>query len=67
MFELFTTCVQSTCEDITDMVDNAREVTYRTVAKHCDLSYFTEMYQGCPGLSLATDYAVSFYKSTFKG
>jgi hypothetical protein len=66
-FKLFTTCVQSTARLIDEMVDNAQEVTYSTVAKHCDLSYFTEMYHGCPELSLATDYAVSFYKSTYQG
>ena len=64
---LHITCVQSTCEDITEMVDNAREVTYRTVAKHCDLSDFKDMYEGSPYLTLANDYAVSFHKSTFKG
>lgn len=66
-YTLHMTCVQSTAYLINEMVDKARQVTYRTIAKHCDLSYFADMYEGCPGLSLATDYAVSFYKSTFRG
>jgi hypothetical protein len=66
-FVLHTTCVGSTAEAINAMVDAAREVTFATIRKHCDLSNFDDIYAGCPGLSLGSDYSVSFYKSRYKG
>lgn len=68
-----TCCVQSTAKLIDHMVDNAKEVTYATIKKHCDgleefetgLCYDAETKRG--GLTLENDYAVGFYKSTYNG
>ena len=54
------------------MVDASREVTYRTVLKHCDgllewaegMSYFRHPSQG---LTLKDDWAVSYHKSVYRG
>jgi len=73
-YQYRTSCVSSTATAIHDMVDNARDVTYETVRKHCDgllawaesLGYSTASNRGC-GLTLKNDYAVSFHKSKYKG
>ena len=66
-FNYETCCVDAKGKDIQEMVDIGRQITYNTVKKHCDLSVFDNIYQGCPQLSLGKDYAVSFYKSKFQG
>jgi hypothetical protein len=50
------------------MVGRARDVTYRTLRSHVaeDLNEMFGYKRGW-GLSLATDYAVSFHKGSFRG
>lgn len=70
-----TNCVNSTARLINDMVDNARQITWKTFCKYVavesvkevfpDYSYRQE-YSGC-GFHIKDDYAVSFYKSTYRG
>ena len=66
------TCVESTCERITDMLERARPVTLRTLRKHCvglrdwerDMGYAVGKEKG---LHLKKDWAVSFHKSRYDG
>ena len=72
-FKYQTCCINSTAELIGDMVDRAREVTLRTLRKHCaglvewerNNLYDTGKDRG--GLRLANDWAVSFFKSHYAG
>ena len=67
------TCIESTCERITDMIEHARPVTLRTLRKHCvglrdwerDMGYAVGA--GKKGLRLKNDWAVSFHKSRYDG
>ena len=72
-FVFETTCVNSTAEAIGAMVEQSKSVVYRTMVKHCHgltdwwaqgMGYFTNKRQG---LTLKDDWAVSFYKSRYKG
>lgn len=56
-------CVIMSGSKIQDMVDNAREITYRTFCKYADP--YEAMEKTVPPLH--KDYAVSFYKSKFEG
>jgi hypothetical protein len=68
-----TDCVHSTYEDITETVDKAREITYRTFLRHvsfsdlCDLFPFYDRYPNQGGLMLKNDWAVSYHRSTYQG
>ena len=77
-----TCCVHSTAKLITEMVDRAREVTWRTFRKHVPLdeikqafpsySYRRERYNPDTGeltapMHIKDDYAVSFWKSRYDG
>ncbi len=67
-----TNCVSSTAAKIDAMVDRAREVTLRTLARHCpDLAVWCrEMLYAVgaeKGLHLKDDWAVRFFKSRFCG
>lgn len=67
-----TCCVNSTAEAINAMVDDAKEITYKTFRKYCHdldawaegMSYFLHYRQG---LTLKRDWHVAYYKSTYKG
>lgn len=62
-FTFVTDCVSANGRDITEMVDSAREITYRTIATYCDLeSVFPHS-----NPPLSRDWAVRFYKSKYRG
>jgi len=69
--QFVTSCVDASGPAIQDMVDRAREVTFETFRKRVGAAAINEvfgrMYDGCPGLSLRTDYHVRFARSKFKG
>lgn len=71
MFVFETTCVASTAELINAMTEKAKQVTYRTMLKHCpDLLEFAEGLgygRRSPDLTLKKDWGVSFWKSTYDG
>jgi len=64
-----TSCVDATAEAIDAMTSAAREITYRTMLKHCDLiSWAVEMgyaRRKDRGLTLRNDWHVSYYKSRY--
>jgi len=66
-----TSCVGARGEDINEMRQDPREITYRTMLKHCDLSVVAE--QLCYGkrkdvdITLKEDPYVAYYKSTYRG
>lgn len=67
-----TCCVNSTGEVIQDMVDRPREITYRTLLKYVSIEHLLETFPcyvkyKSMGLTINTDYGVSFCKSTYKG
>jgi hypothetical protein len=71
-YRYLTCCVHSTAEKIGAMVDAARIVSFRTVARHCadlhewarSMSYAVGAERG---LHLKDDWAVSYYKSCYDG
>jgi len=63
MKEFITNCVSAKGGDIEAMVNKARKVSYKAMAKACNLQEWTQAW----GVPLYKDYAVSFYKSTYKG
>lgn len=60
-FTFTASCATAREEDIGEMINGARRITYRTIARYCDLSIFPS----CP--HIGKDYAVGFYKSKYKG
>ena len=70
-FHYATCCVESDGESITAMVDAARDITYRTALKHMtDLLIWARArgYEARePGVTLRTDWHVSFHKSVYQG
>jgi hypothetical protein len=62
-FVFITDCVSAKGSDIQDMVDRAREITYRTISTYCELS---DVF-GHPSPSLKKDWAVRFFKSKYQG
>jgi len=60
-----TTCVNSTANLILDMVDQAREVTWRTFTRYVLRYELRAFFPGPPALE--RDYHVSFYSSHFNG
>lgn len=70
-FRYLTCCVQAKGEDITAMVEQARPITLRVFAKHCDwrplartLGY--QLGRG-RGLQLRQDWHVRYYRSVYQG
>ncbi len=56
---------------LNDMIDNAIEITWSTIVKHCDIQDIKDLfpcydYEGKGGLHIKNDYAVSFYRSKLK-
>lgn len=60
-----TTCVNSTADLILDMVDRAREVTWRTFTRYVPRYELRDLFPGPPALE--RDYHVRFYSSRFDG
>ena len=70
----YTSCVNAKADDIYDMLDHAKEITYRTLLKHVgakELQTVFSDYDWGPkkqwGLRLKDDWAVSFRKSVYRG
>lgn len=69
-YQYITCCINAKAQDIDAMVDNGRAVTFQTIRRHCqDLREWVENmgYGRTAGLLIQDDWAVSFYKSTYKG
>lgn len=77
-YEYETSCVDcpppNAGEDLLAMIDRARDVSYRTMLKHCPTlrewareKGYGPMNQGGFGLFLQNDPCVSFAKSVFRG
>ena len=62
-FMLSITCVNAEADDIDSMVDEAIEITWATMNKHCDLSEWE--HETVP--KLKNDWHVRYYKSTYRG
>lgn len=72
-FILATRCVEANGDDITEMVDSARQITIETFKRHCNwrpiaarLGYNTAP-RAKSGLRIETDPYVSFFKSVYRG
>lgn len=71
-YQYLTCCVESTCEDLDEMVDAAIDVTYRTMLKHCPglidwaegVGYARDSRRG---LTLKNEWAVDFHRSKYQG
>lgn len=73
-FKYFRNCVDHSQREVhllNDMIDNARDITWKTFSKHCDckdlirnLGYVVGNENG---MKIQDDYAVSFYKSKYNG
>jgi len=66
------TCVELDGEDVMRMVDSAISVTASTFKKNIGRSAWDWLevqlgYSDLPGLSLASDYGVSFHRSQYQG
>jgi hypothetical protein len=67
-YQFRTSCVNANGVAIQKMVDAAREITYKTFAKHCaGLAEFSDNIGYNKTLNLQNDWAVRFYKSKFQG
>lgn len=69
-----TNCTNASGRYITDMVDDAREISYKTFCKYVSQESMQELFPTYSwgnkrdgGLYLKDDYAVRFYKSTYRG
>lgn len=69
-----TTCVNSTREAISPMVDAEQDITRRTFLKHVNRDELADIerhlgYASHPrgGLTMAGDFHVAYYRSTFRG
>lgn len=74
MFKFLGNCIQLPASMITQIVDDRREITRKTFLKHVGLAKMREIekslgYEDHPsrGLTMASDYAVSYYRSKFRG
>lgn len=71
-----TNCVSAKGDDIQEMVDQARDITYQTFVRNVDpeslqkvknaIGYTRELQKNC-GITLENDYGVSFHKSKYRG
>ena len=66
-YHFITDCISARAQDIHDMTDNAREITYATFRRYVNTCELEEMlgYNGS-GLKLKDDWAVSFYRSKYR-
>ena len=73
-FHYLTNCVNVPRRDVEalhDMIDRAREVTWRTLTRHVPVAEIRDHFPGYEyngrGLHIKDDWAVSFNKSKYKG
>lgn len=70
-YKYLTNCVNSKCEDITKMVDNAKNITSNTFFKHVDIKeisyFFGYSIRSKNGLTIKNDWHIRYFKSKFKG
>jgi hypothetical protein len=70
-FRYATCCIEAKGEDITEMVDVAKDITYRAALRHMtgllDWARAHGYESRAPGLTLKSDWAVSFHKSIYRG
>jgi hypothetical protein len=73
-YRYVTNCTSALAEDINDMTDQAREITYGTLVKHVGAEQLAEVFPNynwkhdkSQGLRMEKDWAVSFWKSTYRG
>lgn len=70
MMDFIISCVTANSGDIQDMIDAAKEVKIKTVARHTGgLRYLNSLfeYSAFGVLAIKSDYAVSCWKSRYKG
>lgn len=72
--KLVTTCVQvpqAQVQDLHDMMEGAREVSFKTFCRHCDWQPVAQRLGyavgGERGLRLGGDYHVRFHRSKWRG
>lgn len=71
-FDYIGCCVGLSGRDITDMVDQSRQITSQTLRRRIGPDAWRDLserlgYGDCPGLRLDSDYAVSFHTSRYLG
>lgn len=62
-----TCCVEAKGEDIEAMTEQARQITLATFKKHCTCDDFMATLGYSKEFPVTKDYAVSFWKSIYKG
>lgn len=60
-------CVDADGKKISSMVDNARQVTLRTIRKRCDIAELEESLGYGKHFRLDKDWHVRYYKSIYDG
>ena len=65
MFTYEICCVSANGDDIQEMVDRAREITWHTFTRYVPASTIVEMFGNCPHPK--DDWSVSFYRSKYQG
>ena len=71
-YKFLTSCVDARGSDIQEMVDRAREITYKTLLSHVGAETLRKQFPDYEwnrrgGLKLSSDYAVSFHASRYRG
>lgn len=70
-FRYLTCCVNANGQDITEMVDVARKITYNTMRKYIPIDELKTIFDYSwgreKGLRMSKDYHVRYYKSVFCG
>jgi hypothetical protein len=62
-----TCCVNSNADDIIEMRDKSREITYKTFIKYVSHKELLDMFcEGFEWKSIKNDYHIRYFKSTFK-
>ena len=67
-----TDCVSSDANSINAMIDNAREIAYRTFIRHVSLEHLLAIFPGYylnsrQGLTLKKDWYVTYHSSIYRG
>jgi hypothetical protein len=71
--EFHISCVEASAKYINAMVDNSREISYQTLLRHVGFKHLMEIFPSYEqngagfGLRFKDDYAVSYYKSKYRG
>lgn len=71
-FSYCTNCTSAKARHLEPMVDNAKEITFKTFMKHVDLDEMRGIFQmydwgRSGGLKMKDDFMVSYYKSKYRG